>query len=109
MNFDCKKCLKLLRFLEDVDQLIQARTGTIWLTQRSYFIQAVGHVFYTQLTLVLLRNTADQLQQSYQHPPFSKETINALICFWTKEKKNKQTNKQKINLKKILTGTNNVS
>ena len=54
---------------------MQARTGTTWLTQRSYFIQAVGHVFYTQLTLVLMRNTADRLQQSYQHPPFSKETI----------------------------------
>ena len=46
-------------------------------------------MFSSQLTLVPMRNTADQLTQSYQHPPFSKETINALI--WTKKQTNKQT------------------
>ena len=36
-----------------VDQQVQARTGTTGLTQRAYFIQAVGHVSYTHHTHTL--------------------------------------------------------
>ena len=59
-----------------VDQPVRTRTGTTGQTQRANFIQGVIHAFCTSThTLLRMRDTADQLQQSYQHPPFFKKKL----------------------------------